>query len=641
MTARNSDSSQLGQLVASLLIATAGLLLDRPASAQTNSFLKQQSISAIPLDLAVSPDGSLAVVRANDGAQPGSTSKLTVWQTSTGNGITIGGVLPANLGRGNLPRVLGINYVSDGVAVTNTRAVSIGSADTAPPNGEDTTYVDVLRIDASASGNQTSLLSPFVFGGPGTPATEAGLAHDVAITPDGTLAVVHHRNWIHVLDLVNQDPPAVLQAFHIGGLPSGPCWPGPDSVDSVELTNTRAVVVTARPHATQPQLGWLDTWVYIVDLSTTPPVLALEHRVAPPDAAGGDMNPHDVALTPSETMAVVTSSRGTSLFDLQNMTNLTSIDDNLVFRRAMPTVVSPQTGCTLEYGVANLRDSVVVTDDRAVTIGHKLGQYTIPSGPCAGPVNVYYWRLNVLTINQVGPTYITIPLTKLSPGSELVWNGSNWNPIKSADPVVDLALSPDRNRAAVRSLHYNVMLLDLAAPATPGAYVYEDSNGAFGNAAASDSVVIGTRYVYPLPYPQTGTGFRQYVAFVGDQSGPSPTARVDFYDLDAAPPVRTSFTISEAGFSTAAADLALVPVGRQIVARFTAAPDETNPAAGGRDWYRFDLDPLQMIGTGIGGSGACVGVDSLEVGRQVSVSISQDTNNPPGPSGFVHFVRIQ
>ena len=88
-------------------------------------------------------------------------------------------------------------------------------------------------------------------------------------------------------------------------------------------------------------------------------------------------------------------------------------------------------------------------------------------------------------------------------------------------------------------------------------------------------------------------------------------------------------------------DLALAAGGYGVVARFSAYPDELNPALGGRDWYRFSMRPVQMVGSGIGGKGVCAaGADALEVVGLRSVSISQDVNSLT-PAGFVHFVHLQ
>jgi hypothetical protein len=98
-------------------------------------------------------------------------------------------------------------------------------------------------------------------------------------------------------------------------------------------------------------------------------------------------------------------------------------------------------------------------------------------------------------------------------------------------------------------------------------------------------------------------------------------------------PAQTDFTLP--------ADLCLAGAGYQAVARFSAPPDEDNPAAGGRDWYRFSLRPPGMIGSGIGGKGVCTGADSLEVGRLRSVSISEDLSTPGVADGWVHFVALE
>jgi len=105
----------------------------------------EASIGARPVDLEVTPNGAVAVVRGNVPLDDtASDYKVSLWSTRTTDPQQAHIVpTPANtVGRGNLAvSATGLPLFSDAVAVTNDRVIAIGSN-----AAQDRTYVDILAI---------------------------------------------------------------------------------------------------------------------------------------------------------------------------------------------------------------------------------------------------------------------------------------------------------------------------------------------------------------------------------------------------------------------------------------------------------------------------------------------------------------
>ncbi len=186
----------------------------------------------------------------------------------------------------------------------------------------DETYIEVFDVGSTVP----AFLKQFVVEpaaaspDPEYDVTRAGYANDVAITRDGAWAVVNSDNWIHVVNLANPKGHNGLIGFNIGKFAytqgedpvqwDWPCSPN-QAVDSIALTNDRAVVTTARERrAPSNQVGAPTTWVYIIDFNgSNGPEIVLEQDLAPP-ATWTPLGcvPLDLAMSPITNQLVVRSS---------------------------------------------------------------------------------------------------------------------------------------------------------------------------------------------------------------------------------------------------------------------------------------------------------------------------------------------
>ena len=569
-----------------------------------NTLVTEYQINAIPLDLEVTPNGKVAVVRSNlPGSNLYNNQKVTFWRTDTGASITPGGTPPAS--QGNLPWVAstGKPLFSDALAVTNDVAVAISSA-AVGYTAENTTYVDIYRITYPGGVPQVDFLTSHTLGGGTNFNTLAGTAHDVAITPNGSLAVVNHTNWIHVFDLSTG---GIYRSIHIGGVDSqgnkGPCSPI-NIRNSVAVTNSRAIVTTGRGVLAQRK-----GWVYIVDLTTADPVSFPEFQLT---NSGTNEHPHDVAVSPNGQLAVVTANSLVGVYDLVNQmpvgTPISDGQDRLWNFTPPPGHYAP-----------DLWDSVELSDTQAVVIGNQI-VYDPQSQN-----NFYYWAARVIDISQS------------SYSAHAVVSGvgaSYYN-----DPAWDLALSADGKVATVKSSAHDVALLDVVNSPT-SAFIsgflsganYPQSSGING---MNDATVI-------LAPKRVGTSLQRWAVFAGP-NGANTLARLHFYDLSASSwPVGGGSvviqTMSELHPTTdiiAPADLELAPGGTEAIARLTETYDDSGQV-GGHDWSAWGGAPPAQAGYSLGGKGKCVGADSLRMGTQWAVSTSRD---PLLIKGWVHIVH--
>jgi hypothetical protein len=141
---------------------------------------------------------------------------------------------------------------------------------------------------------------------------------------------------------------------------------------------------------------------------------------------------------------------------------------------------------------------------------------------------------------------------------------------------------------------------------------------------------------------------QRWAAFFGRVDVPSANAvKVRFYDLSASSwtlggPSALQFVFAE---STATppylqpADAELATGGTDVLFRATA-PMLDSGVAGGVDWTRWTGNPPGQVLAAYGGKGVCIGVDSLRVRRDKSVSVSRNSD-PFVDTGWIHIVTIQ
>ena len=602
--------------------------------------MHETPFDATPYDVDVTPNGLIAVVRGNNAAPANlaNNDRVSFWRTDV-TSSAIAQILPSTslVGRGLVTTLGQAPTFSNAIAVNNERAVIIGSADTDFDNFEDTTYVDIVAFDYTQSPPLVNVVSSTALGSTASQPEWAGLAHDVAITPDGTLAVVSHRNWIHVFELMTG---TVVKAFHVGGSDSpssaGPCDPG-FSRNSLEVTNQHAVVTMAR---SVPFPNNFHTWVYVVDLTYSPPTalptLILEDELVP---TGNDQQkPHDLAISPDGTLAGISSFNTFGLYHLAPLSAV-FLDGDYNGLATKESLWDPTVGFC-----GHLWDSIEMSDDRAIVYWNR-PELNQQEPPC--PFD-FRWTLEVFDISNLLATSLgEFSDTDLLPAFVPSFN-SAW----------DISLSDDGGIVAVGNFWSNLALVDVdtATPQVMRFWGYGSGNGPPSPtppgglpsfSTVNDTVAITQGFVTPSlpsdppsPFPNT----HRWIAFlrsISTNNNPF-VSTVALYDLPqylAGNPQEQLFVESAPGLDTIGADLALNRSQTEVLTRRSAPPDELNPAAGGRDWsgYFAQAVPPTQTGITLGGSGLAVGVDNLVQRRGVAVSIAADAQLPN--RGFVHVTR--
>jgi hypothetical protein len=571
-----------------------------------------------PQDCAASSDYRRAAVRFADPAS--NDAVVSVFQLN-GSGLPVGSL--HTFGGGTLLSGEQINVFSgsgykpsDRVEVTNEWGVSIGTGISSLGFSSDETYIEVFDVDTPAAGDLVQFVITPTLGDYNT--DRAGNTHDLAITRDAKWAVVNSQNWIHLLRLIDSTttPPTVTYTgFNIGANVAGPCDPNA-AVDSVAVTNERAVVTTSRP--SEALFGLPVTWVYIIDLTpVTGPVIVLEHELAPPvdfepDDESDDERPHDVAITPTRdgggTLAVVTTNHATAFYDLVTNSFVKS-DFNRDYRRRYQVQV----------------DSVELTGKTAVTIADLVG----------GAATKWAVRIYDLT----PPTF------------PIVADYQDPLPPEGGSRAHDLAIDWDFDKGLVRTSFSNVVITSLTSPPPTGqvvsspnnsdAYAFESfRNGTGESVFSSDSVALGIE--------QNGGLFGVTIGGTTDAFG-IYRGYVDIIDLGVTPPVVNQIAIlpdvADTFVGCVPLDLAIAFNQTDVVVR---SADGWSQAAGfvGPDLTQIDLATGAVLKSW-GGNGICGATDALAVpslsgfvntARRI-FSVSQRSLTFGGLPNFPHFAR--
>lgn len=554
-----------------------------------------------PVDCAATPNNNRALVRY---ANPTLNDPiLAVWKLNANFSVTP--LLAPPFGGGTLksgnqtwvnPNNPRAYQPSDRVEVTNSFGVSIGSGDSS--GGalvNDETYIELTDMASSPP----VLLTQIVVASPGGAAYDydhAGLANDLAISRDSEWAVVNSDNWIHVIYTASLPSAWTVYPFNIGDIdysqhppaanfnfPCSPNW----AVDSVAMSNERAVVTTAR--ASGPG-GTSRTWVYIIDLTLSPPEIVLQHELVPPSGWEPDEygdRPHDVAVTIARSLdlvAVVTTTHGVAAFDLANNVPLGSFFFDAADSRHYQWQV----------------DSLEVTDERAVTIS----DFTSGGSP--------QWKVEVFNISTVSG------LTSLA---EYLPTGAEPPPSHAHD----LAIDKDLDIAVIRTSFDNVVVFGLdsvtlshtvlASPNGSDAYAYRTYAGSLTyDVFSSDSVAISPEVIVS----EDPTVVRHMAVTIGgyvDSNTSKWVSAVDVIDLAA-----TTLTVSQVTIATNAdpdgcvpVDLAINSDRDEVVVRSVDPYADSSPATG-PDLVQISLlTSPPAIAASYGGSGTVMGLDSLTV----------------------------
>jgi len=580
-----------------------GLLCCLTAQAPPPSFLQENAIMHMPSDVAVTPDGTVAIARASEaGPSISQPDGITAWDMLTGSRLPISGT-PSDFGLGenqgflmtNTPGGSVIRYFSDQVQATNSRAVAIGSQRSAAGPIDDTTFVDFVKIDHPTATAPPAISHVFhwtITGTPNSPTGRAGHAHDVAVTPNGSIAVVSHRNWTHIFSMntgrlllaenIGADP---IQWPQQGGLVFTECSPDL-AVDSVACTDTRAVVITTKRNGIQSLIV-----AYVYDLTTLPPV-KLAGIAIDANASNGLMSgqAHDLAITPDGTRVVVTGNLSAALIDLTSNP---------------PAMVGPAHQTLADFRTYNINaDTVEVTQDRAViTSSEHLG-------------GSYHWKIEIFD-TQIGNQFALLATYR------------DAFPVNSDDDPHDLTITPNFARALVRTTTSIVLIPSLTIPPAQATVFPSAANplGGFTSTHNAKSFVSDSIVSTNLVAVAIGT-------FVGSSTD---LAVVEFVDLTAGTLVHTE-TIGVAQ-TVHAADLQLTPDGTRVVVRCSDLP-----ALGGSTLDFNFFSCVAPIGSPIalgafGATGNAFGVDSMVIGTTSLIGISEVRTAFNG-QGLVQVIKL-
>lgn len=308
----------------------------------------------------------VAVLQASTGVPLGivkhHSAPLSAYDLTTGLGVSVGGNAPqfdntVPIDWGN-PK-----FMSDSVQATSSRAIGLTNRTIDGADG----YVGIVDL--------TGTLTAQTFGFSCAPYTvcqthPAETVHDVAVTPDGVHGIVSGNGVFGVYKL-NTMTEAYKVINHVD-LPHMKFVTGPLSrvvIDSVEATNRRAVIIGKDlqnsvdmfvPNFPMDTAKWRVT---IVDLRASQ--TGYSHVSFTDNSANIYSRAHDVAITPSGAMAVVTTRAETLLIGLTDQLQL-------IQPKAVVTGADPLEYPTGTAYSALVSDSVAVTNTQAVVIGRTL-----------------------------------------------------------------------------------------------------------------------------------------------------------------------------------------------------------------------------------------------------------------------------
>jgi hypothetical protein len=564
-----------------------------------------------PVDCAATPNNNLALVRYANSTF--NDPILAVWKLNAPFSAT---PLLASIGGGSLKSgnqtTLSANnprayQPSDRVEVTNSFGVSIGSGDSSGGSIiNDETYIELTDLTSSPP----ALLTQIVVSSSGGAAYDydhAGLANDLAISRDSEWAVVNSDNWIHLIYTASLPSAWTVYPFNIGDIdysqnppaanfnnPCSPNW----AVDSVAMSNDRAIVTTARDSGPGNSFR---TWVYIIDLTLSPPEIVLQHELVPPSTWTPDEygdRPHDVAITVArniDRVAVVTTTHGVASFDLTNNVPIGPFFFDAADSRRYQQQV----------------DSVEVTDERAVVIS----DFKSAGSP--------QWKVEVFSVST------TSGLTWLD---EFLPTGAEPPPSRAHD----LAIDKDLDIAVIRTSYDNVVVFGLdsgtlshtvvASPNGSDAYAYSQyATYMTYDVFSSDSVAICPSVIVS----ENPTVIQNMAITIGgyfDAASSRWVGAVDIIDLAAATLTVNQVAIvpnSNENGGCVPVDLAINAIHDEVVVRSVDPFRETSPASGPDLVGISILTSPPAITASYGGSGTIMGLDSLCVQTSGFVSTTK------------------
>jgi WD40 repeat protein len=327
-----------------------------------------------PRDVAITPDGTLACVRGGS-TLGGHTGGLYIFDLASGAQVAFSAGEPTPY-----PAGPGFSFEVDDVAVTNNHALMTSFIDNG--GGIPSTRVTIWELHPAGGGAPAVAFETTSTVGSHD---QVGAPYDLAITPDGTKAVVRSELALGLYDL-SVSPPAILWQSRLAGNPG---VFNEEALDAVEVTNDRILTISK---ISNPALG-SGTQVDVFEMN------GFDHFGRIPGS------PHDLAITPNGQRAVVRTNVGVYLYDLTQVPNAPEL---------IPLARSIAPSSSIQY-FAGL-DSVVVTDHYAVTLSRASNLVD---------TQVFFWDISGPDLVSVGVR--TIPNTR----------------------PVDVAITPDESKVAV------------------------------------------------------------------------------------------------------------------------------------------------------------------------------------------------
>lgn len=279
-----------------------------------------------------------------------------------------------------------------------------------------------------------------------------------------------------------------------------------------------------------------------------------------------------------------------------------------------------------------------MSNDRAVVLADKSMSYLLSLCELK-----FWWVAQVCSISTTAATLVSTfdDSDVIDPASSSYLGNPPW----------DMAMSDDGSIAAIHNGASHVALVDVDTQ--PSLVRFWGFGSPFPGSPpipnpayrVNDSVAITRGYTAPLTDGTPGLGIHRWIVFLHPMATNPTESFLHMHDLPQhLSGVQASHVLehSDPGNDTWGVELELNASQTEVLVRNLGLPDEADPAAGGRDWYRFNAqnpqwNPPFQVGSPFGGKGYSIGVDNLVQRRGVSVSISSDAGLVN--KGYVHVVR--
>jgi hypothetical protein len=332
----------LGGSVAQILDLTA---------VSTAPLIATRQVGIHPRDLAITPDGTIVVVRGGS-SQPNFTGGQYLFELAGGTQIAFAPGEPTPY-----PAPSGSSFGVDDVEVTNSHAVVTSYLSTA---AGPTTRVTIWELHPQGGGAPVVAYETTPCQGCGD---QAGAPYDLAISPDGSKAVVRSELVIGAYDL-SVSPPALLWQHRPH---AGTGYFAEEALDAVvagdqHIVTLSRVAQTGGAQADVFDWAGLQWWNAITG------------------------SPHDLVLTPDETRALVRTNANVALYDLANL--------------PAPGPIVPASQAASVSGVVGYFagfDSIAADDDYAVTLARIAGQPL---------TRVEFWDIRSGTLGRIAETIL-------------------------------------------------------------------------------------------------------------------------------------------------------------------------------------------------------------------------------------------